>query len=276
MKIKGILGLLAMALLITALPAQADTAIFHSVRTGDTLWKISRQYNVSVESIIKANPTLQNENSIKVGSVIIVPGNSGTVVPVDDATTGTHTLIVHGSGQQYTPSVEQTVNTMTVGGKSITVPARPAQDANEDSTYRAKYANLASRTRQPGANPENVPNNNIVKTAFRYMGVPYVFGGSTPNGFDCSGFVQYVYARNGIKTPRMAHHQYYAGTPIKKNQLRPGDLVFFETYTVGISHVGIYIGNNQFIHASSRGSVLVSSLGTAYYVERYRGAARYY
>ena len=115
----------------------------------------------------------------------------------------------------------------------------------------------------------------IVATAKQYIGVPYLWGGTTPSGFDCSGFVQYVYQRHGISLPRTSKEQWTVGTAISKSALQPGDLVFFaNTYTTGISHLGIYIGNNQFIHASSSKGVTITDLSNSYWAARYYGAKR--
>ena len=115
----------------------------------------------------------------------------------------------------------------------------------------------------------------IVATAKQYIGVPYLWGGTTPSGFDCSGFVQYVYQRHGISLPRTSKEQWTVGTAISKSALQPGDLVFFaNTYTTGISHLGIYIGNNQFIHASSSKGVTITDLSNSYWATRYYGAKR--
>lgn len=119
-------------------------------------------------------------------------------------------------------------------------------------------------------------NRRLISTAMQYMGVPYVYGGSTPSGFDCSGFVQYVYAQMGISLPRTADIQYEAGTPISKEELQPGDLVFFAGDYVNISHVGIYLQDGNFIHASTTQGIAIDSLYRDYRVEHYAGACRVY
>ena len=115
--------------------------------------------------------------------------------------------------------------------------------------------------------------NQIVTEAKKHLGVPYAWGGSTPSGFDCSGYVQYVLQQCGITVPRTTELQAQVGTPVSKSNLRPGDLVFLQnTYRAGISHVGIYIGNNQMIHASSSKGVTISDLTSSYYIEHYHSA----
>ena len=115
----------------------------------------------------------------------------------------------------------------------------------------------------------------LLSMARQYVGVPYVWAGRSPSGFDCSGFIYYVFDQLGYGLPRMADGQYEVGIPVPRQALRPGDLVFFETYEPGPSHVGIYIGNDQFIHASSgAGHVTVTPLNKTYYRDRYLGARR--
>lgn len=108
-----------------------------------------------------------------------------------------------------------------------------------------------------------------VSIAMQYLGVPYVWGGASPSGFDCSGLVMYVYAQIGIYLPHSAAAQYYSGTPISYSELAPGDLVFFGH---PISHVGIYIGGGRMIHAPFEGAVVsISSVGAG---GSYAGACR--
>ena len=114
----------------------------------------------------------------------------------------------------------------------------------------------------------------IVASSMQYLGVPYVFGGTTPNGFDCSGYVRYVFANAGIYLPRTADAQYECGYPVSTAELVPGDLVFFSTYEAGASHVGIYLGDGNFINASSSRGVSIASLYSSYWGSCYIGARR--
>ena len=114
----------------------------------------------------------------------------------------------------------------------------------------------------------------LLNIALRFGGVPYVWGGETPAGFDCSGFVQYVFRQIGINLPRTADVQYELGRKVLQSELQPGDLVFFETYEPGASHDGIYVGEGKFIAANSGTGVAVVSLADPYWTSRYLGARR--
>lgn len=115
----------------------------------------------------------------------------------------------------------------------------------------------------------------LVSMAQSFMGTPYVWGGARPGAFDCSGFIYYLISQHGLNVPRMADGQFNVGMHVDKSNLQAGDLVFFSTYEPGPSHVGIYMGDGNFIHASSAaGQVTITSLSKAYYVERYLGARR--
>ena len=115
----------------------------------------------------------------------------------------------------------------------------------------------------------------IITTAKKYIGVPYKWGGTTPKGFDCSGYVQYVFNKHGIEIPRTSSSQYYELTrKVSKANLQPGDLVFFNTSGKGVSHVGIYIGDGQFIHSGTTKGVVIADLFGAYWSSLYLGARR--
>ncbi len=114
----------------------------------------------------------------------------------------------------------------------------------------------------------------IIQTSMRYTGVPYVFGGTSPNGFDCSGFTRYVFAQSGVYLPRMADEQFEIGRAVSYSRLQPGDLVFFSTYAAGASHSGIYLGDGKFISATSSRGVAIDRMNSSYWGPRYVGARR--
>ncbi|QFT90680.1 N-acetylmuramoyl-L-alanine amidase LytC precursor [Bacillus sp. THAF10] len=119
----------------------------------------------------------------------------------------------------------------------------------------------------------------LINTAKQYLGAPYQYGGATPSGFDCSGFIQYVFAKHGLSTPRTTSDLYAGGKSV--SSLEAGDIVFFKTDPSknGASHAGIYIGDNKFIHAKSAGSnigVTIDEMSNVYFAPRYLGAKRYH
>lgn len=140
----------------------------------------------------------------------------------------------------------------------------------DDATYR-KLTWEAFSTKE---GIQKVQGKEVVSKAAKYKGVPYVFGGTTPKGFDCSGYVQYVFKDCKAALPRLADEQALKGVFVTQKQLRPGDLVFFTTYLPGASHVGIYAGSGQFWSASSSRGVILSSLKDEYWKNRYYGARR--
>ena len=110
----------------------------------------------------------------------------------------------------------------------------------------------------------------VVGVAMQYLGVPYRWGGASPSGFDCSGLVMYVFAQVGVSLPHSSYAQYGMGSPVSRDQLQPGDLVFFD----GLGHVGIYVGGGSFIHAPHTGDVVKISSMTGWYSSTYVGARR--
>jgi len=115
----------------------------------------------------------------------------------------------------------------------------------------------------------------VVRTALRYLGTPYVLGGVTPDGFDCSGFVWYVYRAHGVMLPRNVAKQAAVGRHVGRGDIQAGDLVFFSTTAPGVTHVGLATSRDAFVHApNSRGVVRIEMLTSAYWSAHFAGARR--
>ncbi len=139
---------------------------------------------------------------------------------------------------------------------------------------RGETGDLSKRRRLSSRRGRNIYA--LLKSARGMLGVPYVWGGESPTGADCSGYVQLVFARHGVQLPRTADLQFNYGKKVPPGKEQPGDLVFFETYCPGPSHIGIYVGRRQFLHASSgAGQICLGSLETPYFKARYIGAKRH-
>jgi peptidoglycan endopeptidase LytF/peptidoglycan endopeptidase LytE len=163
-------------------------------------------------------------------------------------------------------------------GLTLTIPAGGAQAAQQVITRN--LAVPGAQTPPASASIAPVPSSSLGETissiSSRYIGYRYVFGGTTPAGFDCSGLVYYVFAQSGRPISRGMWGQYAAGPHPSRGDLRPGDIVFFQnTYMAGLSHNGIYIGGGQFINAvDERSGVRVASLSDPYWAARWFGATR--
>ncbi len=166
--------------------------------------------------------------------------------------------------------------------ESVTVIAVAKPDSNPVTKSDAKTDTKLTTTPKPvqmaSASSTTVSrgsadNSVLINHALSLQGIRYVFGCTTRNGFDCSGFTQYVFAGSDLSLPRTSFEQFNTGTSVNRQQLQQGDLVFFTTYAAGASHVGIYIGGGNFVHASING-VKISSLNESYYNSHYVGARR--
>ena len=149
--------------------------------------------------------------------------------------------------------------------------ARLASTQNGVAVLNASAGAIVRAPEPPGTYaPPPGKYGGVVGIAMQYLGTPYVYGGASPGGFDCSGFVMYVFGQVGVSLPHNAAAQYGSGMPVSRDQLQPGDLVFFD----GLGHVGIYIGGGQFIHSPHTGDVVKISSMTGWYASTYVGARR--
>ncbi|MHB8124838.1 MAG: C40 family peptidase [Desulfitobacteriaceae bacterium] len=153
--------------------------------------------------------------------------------------------------------------------KSLTAVNDSKAEAAKPATKSVQTASASSTTVSRGSADNSV----LINHALSLQGIRYVFGGTSRNGFDCSGFTQYVFAGSELSLPRTSFAQFTTGTSVNRQQLLQGDLVFFTTYQKGASHVGIYIGGGNFVHASIKG-VKISSLNESFYNSHYLGARR--
>jgi len=270
--------------LLAAIPAVSLAGATHVVRKGDTLGKIARAHHVSVAKIQEANGL--DGSHLAVGTKLVLPGgkshskrgkaSSGksrkaTVrapSPVDEPPSGTQLSLAGPQGS--------TLHTGTWKPPTETELAELARAPKAAETLHPAIAAPPDVAASPDASKANESiKDRLLRVAQRMLDVPYRFGGTTLWGLDCSGFVQKAFAFLDLGLPRTAREQYREGTVVAKADLSPGDLVFFRTYAKYPSHVGIYLGDNRFVHASSREKrVTVESLDTPYYVKRYIGAKR--
>lgn len=202
----------------------------------------------------------------KSGSTSLGTVTYGTVIAVTGIETGGWFAVTYNGVSGYVAS--QYV--LICSPSSISAPAETPAETPADTPAETPAETPVTPT---------VSSSEIVSTAQQYLGTPYVYGGSSPSGFDCSGFTMYVFAQVGIKLPHGATSQLSYGTEVSRSDLQPGDLVFFQDYGAVASHVGIYIGGDQFIHASSSSGnsrcVTISSLTETYYANHYLTARRH-
>lgn len=243
------------AVVAVTAPALAASRTYH-VLPGDSLWSISETTHVPVSTLERLNG-LSDASVLQVGeSIVIAPDvrSSARARAISNSVVIRRATVSHRTSRIATTTPEK--NAMWVATHTGEAPPPPAAF---DLRWAERIVAFDA---------------SITHTAMRFLGVPYVWGGTSFNGVDCSGFVQTVFQRNGITLPRTADGQFEVGKPVAMAELEPGDLVFFETYAAGASHVGIFLGGGRFIHASSSDGVRVDALAEDYYANRYIGARR--
>ena len=211
--------------------------VSYTVKAGDSLYTIAQSYGVSVESLRQANVL---GATLQIGQSLII--NDPTKNPTaKEETTNTQTPSTPTTNNNQTTTNQSANNQNTNSNQSSSTTTNSAQNQTQTNTQTPSQSTSASYN---GAA--------IAQYAQSFIGVPYVWGGSTPNGFDCSGFTQYVYAHFGKNIGRVTTTQEYAGTVISVSQAQVGDLLFWgqrgSTY-----HVGIYMGNNTYLAAPEPG-----------------------
>ncbi len=257
---------------------EKSTSSKYTVVTGDTLGRIGNKFGVSVKELKDTNNLTKND--LYVGMKLVVPSNSkitssNTRAAKKPAQKKSAKYVVKRGdtlgliAKRYGVSVGslKTANNMRgngiKAGQKITIPGSAEYRIQEKKTA---YSSNNYNTKE-----------GIIRMAKQYLGAPYKFGGySFKTGIDCSGYVKKIFSKFNVELPRTARDIYYnAGIRVVKSQLQTGDLVFFRTYASYPSHVGIYMGNNLFIHASSGArKVAITSLDKKYYRNRYIGAKR--
>ena len=229
---------------------QAVIAANHTtatVKSGDSLYAIAQEYGVSVASLREANPNLGN--SLTVGQSLII--NNPTKNPAAAASSSSQ------QAQASSASSQQQAQARTANNQQAAQSNNNQQQNNNQAAQASSQAHQSSTTRTGSGN-------NVVSYAESLIGVPYVYGGTTPSGFDCSGFVQYVYNHFGKSLPRTTTQQENCGTQIPVSQAQPGDLYFWGNRGSAY-HVAICVGNGKYIAAPEPGQSV--SIGSTQYFQ---------
>jgi len=253
----------------------ADSSKYHVVRKGDTLGAIARKYHVS-ESDVKGLNNLHSAK-LKTGRKLLVKVSGPRTYTVRK---GDNLWLIAKKFDMDSDDLME-INEMTSPvleiGQKLFLEERP-EVANVDQKYIVMAKNVEDELKRIPESPEfaeKTTPDKLVTFARKLLNIPYKFGGNTILGIDCSSFVKKVYGLMGVNLPRTAREQFKEGEEIEKEELSVGDLVFFRTYASFPSHVGIYLGNDLFIHASSKGKkVTINNLETPYYMKRFIGAKR--
>lgn len=245
---------LLVTLSVATISTHASTkTVKHTVKKGDTLYKIAYKNNISIAKLRKENKMKKNDDVLRLGSIIKVP---------------TRTRI---SPKKKTVQKQnsQTLHTSLLNLNTFIV--NETQSEEEDGLFDKFFFNTKKL--------ESDRSRKIISIAKTKLGKKYVWGASgTKNTYDCSSFTKYVYRNFDIAIPRTSIRQSKHGTYIKRADLQKGDLIFFDTSKRKkgyVNHVGIYLGDNKFIHASSaKKKVVITSLNQKFYSQRYKGARR--
>lgn len=255
---------------VTATP-QTTTSVY-TVKSGDYLGKIAGNHSTTVTNIKSLNKLTSDK--IYIGQKLKVPAKKAPAAPAKPPVTTTPTVVNKPDVTDYIVKSGDTLEKIALKYKTTIKDLKTLNKLTSDKLY------VNQKLKVPGTKVEEPTDNadlatKMIASAKKLIGIPYVWGGSTKSGFDCSGFVYYVANQAGIDIGRYSAEGYYDRTYYVDTP-KPGDIVFFEnTYKKGISHLGIYLGNNQFIHANDDG-VMISNLGSPYYKSHFESFKRFY
>ncbi len=245
------------------LSSKAALGCVYVVEPGECLERIARRNGLSTVVLAKANG-IPADGQLRAGQYLHIP--PAPKYAADHAPVRQTYTIKHGDSLWLIAKRFGTTPHTIAALNGIRVTA---------TLHAGKQLRLPGQAKPKTQTAAAKPNDGLVETALGYRGVRYRYGGITTRGLDCSGLVFRVLQNHGIKAPHNSRALYKLGKAIARGNLRSGDLVFFHTRGRGISHVGMYIGNGKFVHASSsKGRVRVDRLDDGYYARRYVGARR--
>lgn len=261
---------LLILLLIFILPAYAYADTIYTVKKGDSLYRISKKFGVTIKEIQIKNNIVTSH--IKAGTKIVIPIKDRSQYIINTYETEYYTVkrgdTLSGLARRFSISVNELKEINNLRTTKIKPGQQLLVKQTGPRTYEEEIEGV-SESEELGLKEK------LILFAKKLLNIPYRFGGSSLRGIDCSAYVRKVYSKIGIYLPRTAREQFNEGRPIDTRELSIGDLVFFRTYASFPSHVGIYLGNNLFIHASSGDKkVRIDSLQTPYYSKRFIGAKR--
>jgi cell wall-associated NlpC family hydrolase len=258
-------------------PSRASSGdLYHVVKKGDTLVSISHKYSVSIGELKELN-SLNKSGKLKKGQRLLVRSDAPKTYTVRKGDTIWNIARKFNLDAEELMEINEMESPSVKTGQNLYLyETQPVLTGQQDDTIIIKTLEEELKS---ASESENFSHNNLrdklTLFAKKMLNIPYKFGGNSILGIDCSAYVKKVYGFLGMDLPRTAREQFNEGEAIDKEELSIGDLVFFRTYASFPSHVGIYLGNNLFIHASSRGKkVKVDSLDTPYFVKRFIGAKR--
>ncbi|CAG9606472.1 C40 family peptidase [Pseudoneobacillus rhizosphaerae] len=265
MKKKLITFAAAAGFLLTTFNGNASAHdLTYNVKSGDTLWKIATANGISLSELKDWN-NLSTDSILVNQSLSLLPPHTHTntstyTVKSGDTLTGIARL------SELTEEELKTLNKL----RSNLVYSGQVLKIGTSSTPSVSPLAAISAINKVDVETSSSKVDSLVAESKKYIGIPYVWGGTSPSGFDCSGFLNFVFVKVGVSIPRTVATIWKETTTVANPNV--GDIVFFETYTSGPSHAGIYLGNNKFIHAGSSTGVTISDLNSSYWKKRYLGA----